>query len=85
MRQFTIQSHSEPFKAKMPEWTENGVHILHLPTYSPHLNRIETLWRKCKYEWLLPQDYVSWKTLTLKIEQIFERFGKEFKIDFSEF
>ena len=77
--------HSEEFKAKMPDWTEKGVHILHLPTYSPHLNRIETFWRKCKYEWLLPQDYVSWKTLTHKIEQIFEQFGEEFKIDFSEF
>ena len=77
--------HSEEFKAKMPEWMEKGVHILHLPTYSPHLNRIETFWRKCKYEWLLPQDYVSWKTLTHKLEQIFERFGEEFNIDFAEF
>lgn len=77
--------HSEEFKAKMTQWNEKGVYILHLPTYSPHLNRIETFWRKCKYEWLLPQDYLSWKTLTEKLELIFDTFGNNYTIDFAEF
>jgi transposase len=77
--------HSEEFKAKIAEWAELGVEIFYLPTYSPHLNRIETLWRKCKYEWLLPQDYQSWKHLTQKIEHILDNFGTEYTIKFSEF
>jgi transposase len=77
--------HSEVFKAKIEDWQQQGVRIFYLPTYSPHLNRIETLWRKCKYEWLLPQDYVSWQSLTEKIEYIFSEFGSEFTIDFEPF
>jgi transposase len=77
--------HSEEFKVEMPKWKELGVDIFYLPTYSPHLNRIETLWRKCKYEWLKPQDYESWSALTSKLELIFNNFGVDFKIKFSEF
>jgi transposase len=77
--------HSDLFKAKIPQWLEEGVRIFYLPTYSPHLNRIETLWRKCKYEWLLPEDYQSWKALTEKIEHILANFGTEYNILFHEF
>lgn len=27
--------------------------------FCPHLNKIETLWRKVKYEWLKPNDYLN--------------------------
>ena len=77
--------HSEEFKSKIPTWQEQGVEIFYLPTYSPHLNRIETFWRKCKYEWLLPQDFVSWKSMTEKIEHIFQNFGTEYSIKFKPF
>ena len=77
--------HSEEFKAKIPIWAELGVEIFYLPTYSPHLNRIETFWRKCKYEWLLPQDYQSWKHLTTKLEHILDNFGTSYQIKFKEF
>lgn len=77
--------HCEAFKLKIKEWQEQGIEIFYLPTYSPHLNRIETLWRKCKYEWLLPEDFVSWKALTEKIEYILQHFGFEFTIDFKPF
>lgn len=77
--------HSDAFKAKIPEWQAQGVEIFYLPTYSPHLNRIETLWRKMKYEWLLPSDYTSWAELTKKIEYILANFGDEFTIEFSPF
>lgn len=77
--------HSDEFKAKIPKWQAQGVEIFYLPTYSPHLNRIETLWRKIKYEWLLPEDYESWKKLTQKIENIFDNFGHEFSINFEPF
>ena len=77
--------HSEAFTLKIPHWQQQGVEIFYLPTYSPHLNRIETFWRKCKYEWLLPQDYASWKDLTRKLERIFEEFGTTFNILFQPF
>ena len=38
-------------------WEQRGLLIVYLPAYSPHLNLIETLWRKLRYEWLGPQDY----------------------------
>lgn len=74
--------HSKAFKRNLETWQEQGVEIFYLPTYSPHLNRIETLWRKCKYEWLLPQDFVSWQTLTDKINYILQNFGSKFTINF---
>lgn len=77
--------HSIAFKSKIPEWQAQGVEIFYLPTYSPHLNRIETLWRKIKYEWLLPDDFVSWKALTDKLEYILLHFGEEFTINFTPF
>jgi transposase len=77
--------HSAEFKAKIQEWSDVGVEIFYLPTYSPHLNRIETFWRKCKYEWLSPEDYQSWKHLTAKIEHILDNFGEEYKIEFKKY
>ncbi len=77
--------HSKEFKAKIPEWAALGVEIFYLPTYSPHLNRIETFWRKCKYEWLLPENYQSWKHLTHKLEHILDNFGNIYRINFKEF
>ena len=34
------------FQEKMIQWQEKNLYIFFLPAYSPHLNRIETLWRK---------------------------------------
>ena len=44
--------HSEEFHWKIKEWKEQGLEVFFLPTYSPHLNPIEILWRKMKYEWI---------------------------------
>lgn len=76
---------SEEFKAKHKEWRGKGVWIFYLPTYSPHLNRIETLWRKIRYEWLLPADFASWGALKTKLEVILGNFGNEYAINFSDF
>ena len=76
--------HSEAFEEKIEEWQEQDLHIFFLPTYSPHLNLIETLWRKIKYEWLKPHHYQSWDTLCQAVEDILLQVGTGFKIDFSE-
>ena len=36
---------SKYIQAKIDQWEQKGAFILYLPTYSPHLNKIETLWR----------------------------------------
>lgn len=71
---------SERFKAQIPIWEQQDVFIFHLPTYSPHLNPIELFWRKCKYEWLLPQHFESFQTVNDRLDYIFDHFGSEFKI-----
>jgi len=76
--------HSKQFNAKLGEWIVKGLRIFHLPAYSPHLNIIETLWRKIKYNWLKPNDYDSWDILQRALENILTSVGKELKIDFGE-
>ncbi len=73
---------SKEFKMKIKEWKKLDLHIFFLPTYSPHLNLIETLWRKMKYEWLKPSDYNSIENLTIAVENILAAVGERFMIDF---
>ena len=48
-----------------------------LVTYSPHLNLIETLWRRIKYQWLKAKDYTNFETLTNAVENIVLDVGKK--------
>jgi transposase len=75
---------SEKFNAKLGEWIQKGLRIFYLPPYAPHLNLIETLWRKMKYNWLKPGDYSSWETLKRAIDDILNSVGKDLKIKFKE-
>jgi len=75
---------SELVKAKQTEWNEKGLYLFYLPTYSPHLNLIETLWRKIKYEWLRPQDYLSAKKLRDALFNIITRYDDEFSVNISK-
>lgn len=71
-------------KAYIERWKKNGVFIYFLPPRCPHLNIIETLWRKIKYSWLAAQDYRSKKALKNKIKTILKNYGTEqFDIQFS--
>lgn len=75
---------SRLMQEKMVEWEEKGFYIFNLPTYSPHLNIIEILWRKMKYEWLKPEDYASFEKLTESIKEILSQLGTEYKINFTD-
>lgn len=77
--------HQAELQAKMEEWQERDLFIFFLPKYSPHLNRIEHLWRKTKYEWLEPEAYSSLATLKAAIEDIFSNFGEQYSIKFKEY
>ena len=58
------------------------MYLFYLPTYSPHLNKIETLWRKIKYEWLRPEAYANFSTLKTAVWHILDRVGQQYTIQF---
>ncbi len=66
-------------------WQRRGLFIFYLPTYSPHLNIAETVWRKLKYEWLTPTDYQDEQRLRYSVKQVLNEFGKSLTINFSGF
>jgi len=74
---------SKAFMAKIEAWENLGLFIVFLPTYSPHLNPTEILWKKMKYEWLKPEDYLTKETLHAAIRHILKNYNSEqFYIDF---
>jgi transposase len=76
---------SAQVQARRPFWQARGLFIFYLPTYSPHLNIAETLWRKLKYEWLQPADYTTTDGLFYQVRQALAAVGTGLKICFSKF
>ena len=74
---------SKIFKEKMKDWEKKEVYIWFLPTYSPHLNIIEILWKRIKYSWLKPINYSNWNALYNAINFILLRIGTLFKVTFT--
>lgn len=72
-------------RERQPVWQIRGLFIFYLPTYSPHLNLAETVWRKLKYEWLSAEDYSSKEHLQYAVRQALSAFGRSLKIHFSDF
>ncbi len=77
--------HTKAVQAREAVWQERGLFVLFLPTYSPHLNIAETLWRKLKYEWLRPEDYADEERLRLSVRQALAAVGTSLHIQFSAF
>jgi transposase len=72
---------SAAFRAQIPVWEEKGLLVFYLPTYSPHLNFAETLWRKTKYEWLQFIDSENEETLRTALHRIFSNYGTQYRIN----
>ncbi len=70
---------------RIEAWRQRGLFVFYLPTYSPHLNIAETLWRKLKYEWLSAADYESQGHLQYAVRQALSAFGRSLKIRLSGF
>jgi transposase len=70
-------------KERLAVWQNRGLHLFYLPVYSPHLNLAETLWRKLKYEWLKPEDYLTKEELFYSLNRAFAAIGDELQINFS--
>ena len=76
---------SQIIKERIKIWQQRGLYLFYLPRYSPHLNIIETLWRKLKYEWLTPSDYQSKEHLFYQITLALKAVGNSLFIRFSKF
>ncbi len=76
---------SRIIKERIKVWQQRGLYIFYLPRYSPHLNIVETLWRKLKYEWLSPTDYQSKENLFYQIRLALTAVGSSLFIRFSKF
>ncbi len=77
--------HVKAIKDRCAVWQERGLFVWLLPTYSPHLNIAEILWRKLKYEWLRPEDYADEETLRYAVWTALKAVGHSLKIVFSPF
>ena len=75
--------HAQIVQDKIEEWLKKDLFVWFLPKYSPHLNKIETLWRKIKYEWLKPHHYKDWQSLNDALDDIFINIGSKFSINFT--
>jgi len=75
---------SQSVENKIEQWEQKDMFIFRLPSYSPHLNIIETVWRKIKLEWLSPKDFESKEILHQTVNYILKNYNnEEFKINFS--
>lgn len=72
-------------KERKPFWQQRGLFLFYLPSYSPHLNIVEVLWRQLKYQWLRPQDYLETQTLFYQVRQALAAVGTLLHIHFKPF
>lgn len=70
-------------KERIGVWQQRGLFLFYLPRYSPHLNIVETLWRKLKYEWLAPKDYETRESLSYAVRLALKAVGTSLRIHFS--
>lgn len=75
---------SVEFEIAMDDWKDEDVHIFFLPKYSPHLNLIETLWRKIKYEWLQQHKLNGSDAFFAALDDILSKIGSEYNINFKD-
>ena len=73
---------SAEFEAEIESWEEEDVFIFYLPKYAPHLNLIETLWRKIKYEWLKQHHFIGTDFFFASLDAILKKIGNEYNINF---
>ena len=70
-------------QAKRREWKQQGLRLLFLPPYCPHLNLIEMLWRQTKYRWLAPQAYQTFEMLCRSVTDILAQVGTKHRLSFA--
>ena len=68
---------------RLQHWEDQDASIFYLPTYSSHLNKMGTMWRKINYEQLRPEAYLNFETLKTTVWRILDRVGLQYTIQFS--
>lgn len=76
---------AKPVQERRKVWQERGLFLFFLPPYCPHLNIAEVLWRKLKYQWLRPQDYLETDVLFYQVRQALAAVGSLLQIHFKTF
>jgi hypothetical protein len=69
--------------ARRAAWKKKGLRLFFLPPYSPHLNRIETLWRFIKNRWLSPTAYLNFRSLLAAVSSILQMVGGKYTVTFA--
>ena len=77
------QHTSKLFKSKITSWSNKGLHVKYLPSYSPELNKIEILWRFIKYSWLQMELNWTYSDLKQNVEEVLVGIGNKYQINFS--
>ena len=77
--------HAKIIQERISIWQRRGLYIFFLPTYSPHLNIAETLWRQLKTGWLNTTDYYDQETLAYAVNRCLANVGNHLNINFSPF
>lgn len=77
--------HKKMVREHGAKWEGRGLYVGFLPPYSPHLNIVETLWKKLKYEWLRAKDYADKATLHEATKRLLGEVGKSLSIAFKPF
>ncbi|KAA6319428.1 hypothetical protein EZS27_030674 [termite gut metagenome] len=72
-------------RKRIPYWQHRGLFLYFPPPCSPHLNIAETIWRKLKKEWIVPEDYIEKETLFYATDRALANLGYELKINFKRF
>ena len=72
-------------QARCAAWKAKGLRLLFLPPYSPHLNRIETLWRLIKHRWLPAEAYANFDSLWRQVTAILAGVGTKYHITFPNY
>ena len=70
-------------REKQVEWKRRGLRLFFLPPYSPHLNRIELLWKQVKYRWLEPLAYTAFNVLCSHVTKVLDQVGTKYRLTFA--
>lgn len=76
---------SKAVQERRAYWETRGLYLFYLPTYSPHLNIIEVLWRELKSRWLKPEDYACLGGLFYQVTLALAAVGTLLRVNFSKF
>ena len=73
---------SKAVQNRLAEWQQGGLYVFFLPAYSPHLNKMETVWRKIKYAQLTEAAYQSFSHLASAVKTLLTAYGTTWQVHF---